>query len=93
VIFKPFTPFVRTQLFAAALGFALALWSANRLELGLRIFLIATAAAWLCWELTLGPSAPLYRSDARALAYGGLSGFAIPWVGFAVTYALDRLQP
>jgi len=78
-----FTAFAKAQAFGLAVGFALALLATDKLGYGVYLFLIATAGAWLAWEFTLGSRAPSHRSDAAALSYGLLTGFAFPWIGFA----------
>lgn len=71
------------------MGFALALLATDRLGYGLYLFVIATAGAWLAWEFTLGPRAPSHRGDLAALAYGLITGFAFPWIGFALAALAD----
>ena len=88
-----FTPFAKAQAFGLAVGFALALWTANRLGYGLNVFLIGTAGAWLAWEFLFGKSAPSARSDTRALAYALAAGFAFPWIGFALTALAALARP
>ncbi|MBL8536958.1 MAG: hypothetical protein JNM59_06100 [Hyphomonadaceae bacterium] len=88
-----FTPFAKAQAFGLALGFVAALLAVNQLGYGIRLFLIATAAAWLAWEFLLGPRAPSHKSDARSLLYGGAMGFAFPWVGFLAAAAAEWLRP
>ena len=88
-----FTPFAKAQAFGLALGFALALLATDKLDYGVRIFLIATAGAWLAWEFFLGPRAPSHKSDARALLYAGLTGFAFPWIGFLLAALAAALRP
>jgi len=93
VIPKVFTAFARAQALGLAIGLASALWATIAADVGIRLFLIATGAAWLLWEFTLGRTAPSGRDDAAALAYAAAIGFACPWIGFALTFALNRLQP
>lgn len=88
-----FTPFAKAQAAGLALGFATALWATLATGVGVRIFLIAGAAAWLAWEFLLGPGAPSHRSDARALLYASLSGFAFPWIGFGLATLAAYLRP
>lgn len=79
-----FTAFAKAQAAGLALGFASALWATLSTNVGVRIFLIATAGAWLAWEFTLGPRAPSHETSPRALSYAALTGFAFPWIGFAL---------
>lgn len=88
-----FTPFATAQAFGLALSFALALWAANRLGLGLGVFLIGTVGAWLGWEFLLGRRAPSHRRDAAALAYGLLSGAIFPWIGFGLAALAAWTRP
>lgn len=88
-----FTPFAKAQAFGLAVGFALALWAADRLSLSPRGFALAALAAWVAWEFLLGPRAPSARSDARALSYALLSGFAFPWVGLALVALIAAIRP
>lgn len=88
-----FTPFAKAQAFGLAVGFALALFVSNRLSYGLGLFLIGTAAAWLGWEFLFGKTAPSARSDARALAYALATGFAFPWIGFALAALAALARP
>lgn len=52
--------------------------------MGVRIFLVASALAWLAWEFFLGPRAPSHEATLRALSYGALTGFLFPWIGFGL---------
>jgi hypothetical protein len=79
-----FTAFAKAQAAGIALGFALALWATLQTGYGVRLFLVATAAAWLAWEFLLGPRAPSHQTDKRALAYAFGAGFAFPWIGFGL---------
>ena len=88
-----FTPFAKAQAFGLALGGALALYAAHRAGLGLGLFAVATLAAWIGWEFLLGKRAPSARSDWRALAYGVLSGFAFPWIGFLFAALAEWMRP
>lgn len=90
---KTFTPFARAQALGLVIGLALALWATIMAGLGIRLLLVATAAAWLIWEFALGQRAPSDATSFTALAYAFAVGFAFPWLGFALTFALDRLQP
>lgn len=78
-----FPPFAQAQAFGLAVGFALALWLADRLNLGLGLFVVGTAGAWIGWEFLFGKTAPSARSDAPALVYALASGVLFPWIGFA----------
>ncbi len=88
-----FTAFAKAQAFGLALGFALALWATDKMGFGLSLFLIATAGAWLAWEFALGPRAPSHRGDVNALRYGLLTGFAFPWIGFALAALAAWMAP
>lgn len=88
-----FTPFAKAQAFGLALGLALALWATNALGFGLGLFAIGTGAAWLGWEFLFGKTAPSARSDIRALSYALLTGFAFPWIGFALAALAALARP
>jgi hypothetical protein len=75
------------------LGFALGLYSANRLQFGISAFILGTAAAWLGWELLLGKAAPSARRDVSAMAYGISTGLGFPAVGLALAALTTWLQP
>lgn len=85
--------FAKAQAWGLALGFALALWTADKLGYGLGVFLIGTALAWVAWEFALGPRAPSHRKDAPAMAYGILSGFVLPWIGFGLAALAANFAP
>ena len=88
-----FTPFAKAQAFGLAVGFALALWTADKLNLGLGLFLIGTGAAWVGWEFLFGRAAPSARSDTRALSYALATGFVFPWIGFALAALAALARP
>ncbi len=88
-----FSPFAKAQAAGIALGFASALWATLSSDAGVRIFLIAGAGAWLAWEFFLGPRAPSHAATPRALAYAALTGFAFPWIGFALAALAANLRP
>lgn len=88
-----FTPFARAQAAGMALGFATALWATLATGVGVRIFVIASALAWLGWEFMLGPRAPSHETSPRALLYAGAAGFAFPWIGFLLAALAAYLRP
>ncbi len=88
-----FTAFAKAQAFGIAFGFALALHVRNQTGLSLGLFVIGASAAWLAWEMLLGPHAPSARSDTAALSYGLLSGFAFPWIGLGLAALLAWAAP
>ena len=85
--------FAKAQAWGLALGFAIALHSANQLHYGLGVFVVATAAAWLGWEMLLGKTAPSARTDLHALAYGVGTGLAFPSLGFALAALVAWARP
>jgi hypothetical protein len=88
-----FTPFAKAQALGLALGFATALWATIATDVGVRIFLIASALAWFGWEFVLGPRAPSHSATPRALTYAALTGFAFPWVGFGLAALAAWARP
>jgi hypothetical protein len=76
-----------------ALGFATALWATLATDAGMRIFLIASAIAWVAWEFFLGPRAPSESRTPGALVYGALTGLAFPWIGFLLATLAAWLRP
>lgn len=88
-----FTPFAKAQAAGIVLGFASALWVTLATDVGVRIFLIASALAWLSWEFILGPRAPTHSTTLRALGYAALTGFAFPWIGFLLAALAAYLAP
>ncbi len=88
-----FPPFARAQAAGLALGFVTAFWATLASEVGVRIFLIASAMAWLGWEFILGPRAPSHATTPKALFYAGLTGFAFPWIGFLLAALAAWARP
>lgn len=88
-----FTPFAKAQAAGLALGLATALAATLATGYGVRVFLIASALAWLSWEFILGPRAPSHAGTPRALLYAGLTGFAFPWIGFLLAALAANLRP
>jgi hypothetical protein len=82
---KIFTPFAKAQAFGLIVGTCLALLALLRLDLDLRLFLVASAGAWLAWEFFLGPRAPSHSNSLGALSYALATGFAFPWAGLSLT--------
>lgn len=85
--------FAKAQLWGMAVGFALALWTTDKLGLGLPLFFIGWLGAWVAYEYFLGRTAPSHRSDARAVMIGIGSGFIIPWFGLALAALTALLRP
>ena len=77
----------KAQLWGLAFSFALALFVANRMQLGLGLFVIGCGAAWAAWEF-LGA-----RRIATSVPVALISGLAIPWGGFLLAFALATLRP
>jgi hypothetical protein len=82
--FPQLNAFAKAQAWGLAVGFALALWTADKLSYSVGIFILGTAAAWIGWEFFLGPRAPSHRTDIPAMVYGITSGFVLPWAGFGL---------
>lgn len=85
--------FAKAQLWGMALGFALALWSTDKLGLGLPLFFLGWLGAWVAWEFLFGRTAPSERKDMPAIIYGIVSGFILPWFGLALAAGFAYLRP
>ena len=65
-----------------AVGFALALLAADRMGLGLGVFILGWLVSWVALEFFYARHAPTERKDFLALGIGVGTGFVTPWGGF-----------
>jgi hypothetical protein len=72
-------------------GFALAWLAVDRMALSFRIFFIGFAATWVVSEFYLARR--LTGADAKSVTIAVFTGFAFPWVGFLLAFALNALRP
>jgi hypothetical protein len=87
------TAYAKAQLWGMAVGFALALHFANQMGLGLGVFAIGALATWLAFEFTLGPREPSHKTNVGTMVRAIAIGFALPWGGFLLAYALHTMRP
>lgn len=82
----------KLQLLGVGLGLAGAMWTADKLGLGIVLMLVGAVVAWVAWEAAVGMrlAASLKRG---ASVVGFVSGFAFPWVGLGVAALLSALRP
>lgn len=86
------SPTAKAQLWGTAVGGATAVYAAYKLQLGLAIFLVGWAAAWVLGEFLLA-SRIINKDDARAIAIAIASGIVFPWLGFALAALAQTLRP
>lgn len=86
------SPTAKAQLWGAAVGGATAFYAAYKLNLGLGLFLVGWAGAWIVGEVLLAPRM-IGKDDARAIAIAVASAIAFPWLGFALAALTQTLRP
>ncbi len=87
------TAYAKAQAWGMAVGFALALHTANQMALGLGVFMVGVFASWVAFEFTLGPHEPAQKRDAGTMFRAIAIGFALPWGGVLLAYALHAMRP
>lgn len=86
------SPTAKAQLWGMCLGGATAFYAAYKLQLGLGLFLVGWAGAWVAGEFLIGKQL-IGKADTRAIALGVVSGIAFPWLGFALAALGQALRP
>jgi hypothetical protein len=86
------SPTAKGQLWGTAVGGATASYAAYKLQLGLGLFIVGWAGAWVVGEFLLAPRM-INKDDARAIFIAVASGIAFPWLGFALAALAQTLRP
>lgn len=85
--------FAKAQLWGMAVGFALAMLATDKLGYGLPLFFIGWVLSWFAWEYFFARSAPSERRDLKAMLYGIVTGFIVPWGGFLLAALAAMARP
>lgn len=86
------SPTAKAQLWGMCVGGATAFYAAAKLGLGLGLFVVGWAGAWVLGEFLFGRRL-IGKDDAGAIALGVASGLAFPWLGFALAALMNALRP
>ncbi|MFT3729079.1 MAG: hypothetical protein QM759_14745 [Terricaulis sp.] len=90
---RKFPAFAQAQLWGLMVGFALAWLATDKWHISFWGMLVGLIASWLGWELFFGKTAPVTRSDIRAIAYGIFTGLCFPWIGIGFAAVMEVIRP